>query len=217
MAFGAAPVTLTVRHRHARKGALGTLRFSGDGLRYDEAAKRAAHSRMWKYTDLQRFELAPDHIRVVTYEDVRNLAGRDLAYVFDHIPGDAAQRLYPLLAAKLDRRFIAWVPASAGAPLWEAPAKMLRGTGGANGTLRIAADCIVFESATRSRTWRTADVLNFSSSGPFELTLTTLDGESRFQLKQALAEDRYNELWRRFNPAPGLKTTTSTTQEMHYD
>lgn len=216
-AMGAAePVTIEVRHRHLRKGATGTLTFTDDGVRFDEPGKRAAHSRAWKYPEVQQFELAPHSIHLRTYEDVRWQGGRDLEYVFDRLPDGAADRLYPVLAAKLDQRFIADLPSPAAGVLWEAPAKMLHRTGGSNGTLRIAADRIVFESPHASRTWRIADVANLSSAGPFELSITSLDGETRFQLKQALPEDRYNELWRHFNPAPGLKALMPLG-EMHHE
>lgn len=218
LAAGAAiadPVTLEVRHRHPRKGVHGTLTFTEEGVRFDEPGKHAAHSRTWKYAQMQRFELAPDHILVRTYEDLRWQAGRDLEYRFDQLPDGAAEKLYPMLAGKLDQRFVAAVLSTVESVLWEVPAKMLRRTTGSNGTLRIAEDRVVFEGSSGSRTWRTADITNFSSAGPFELTLTSLDGETRFQLKQPLPEDRYDELWRHFNRAGGLKTFVPLGENHH--
>jgi len=40
---------------------------------------------------------------------------------------------------------------------------------------------------------------NIASAGPFDLTIVTREREFRFQLKQALAESPYNELWRKLN------------------
>jgi hypothetical protein len=34
-----------------------------------------------------------------------------------------------------------------------------------------------------------------SSSGPFQLTITTFEKQFDFQLKQPLSEARYNRLW----------------------
>jgi hypothetical protein len=64
---------------------------------------------------------------------------------------------------------------------------------------------VVFRSAGASRTWRYRDILGLTSESPFELTLASLDGETRFQLKQYLPEDRYDDLWRRINEANGLR------------
>ncbi|MBS1874150.1 MAG: hypothetical protein JSU00_13115 [Acidobacteria bacterium] len=216
-AWGATPVTIEVRHRHLRKGADGTLTFEEHGMKFVEEGKRAAHSREWKYSDIERFDLAPEHIRVITYEDIRWQAGRDRVFLFDELPDGAAGSLYAMLESKLDQRFVADVATlAAGRVRWESPAKMLRLASGSNGTLRITEDRVVFEGDRGSRTWRIADVDNFSSAGPFELSLTSLDGETRFQLKQQLPEDRYNELWRLFSKAPGLKNFM-TLQETHHD
>lgn len=59
--------------------------------------------------------------------------------------------------------------------------------------------------AARSRTWRIQDLENVSSSDPFDLTVTTHEREFRFQLKQALNEARYQELWLRVNRVRGLQ------------
>ncbi len=99
--------------------------------------------------------------------------------------------------------------------MWEAPAKLLHRTGGYNGTLKIAQDVVVFQSARGSRTWRLSDIDNFSSAGPFELTVTSLDAETRFQLKQPLPEDRYNDLWRHFQRATGPKTFQPFEENHH--
>ena len=166
----------------------GTITFSETGVRFK--------SLSYDYKDIQRLELSPTEIRLRTYEDVRWRLGRDREYVFNRIaPGETA-RLYTFLSARLDQRLIARLPEPVSAPMWAAPAKMLHRTGGSNGVLKIGADFIVFEGPA-SRTWRYADLINVSCSSPFELTLTSLDGETRFQLKQELPEDSYNKLWRR--------------------
>jgi hypothetical protein len=71
--------------------------------------------------------------------------------------------------------------------------------------LEIGEDRIVFKTAQKddSRTWRLRDIENISSSGPFDLTITTLEKPYRFQLKQMLSEARYNELWRKLNDTKG--------------
>jgi len=185
----------------------GTITFTDTGMRFN--------SRSWDYKNIQRLELSPTEIRLRTYEDVRWQLGRDREFVFKHLAPSETAKLYPFLSAHLDQRFIARLPEQVSGVEWQAPAKLLRRTGGYNGELKIGGDRIVFEGAA-SRTWRYTDIRNMSSSNPFELTLTSLDGETRFQLKQALAEDRFDELWRRVMGANGLKVFQSQ-MESHHD
>jgi len=86
--------------------------------------------------------------------------------------------------------------------------------------LQVGSEAIVYKSEKEgeSRTWRYEDIENVSSSGPFQLTVTTFErakshyGDRKgfnFQLKQRLDEDRYNDLWLRLNQSKGLKILTS--------
>lgn len=196
-----------VRHKHPRKGAPAEITFTDTGIRFEDKK----HAAMWKYEDIQRLELAPDELTILTYEDSKWQLGRDRRYDFDQLPKDMSAKLYPSLYARLDQRFVAEVSDAFVDPIWQAPAKVLHGLGGSQGTIKVGADRLVFESSGTedSRTWRYSDVTGFSSAGPFELTVTALDGPTRFQLKQALPEDRFNDLWRRINQANGLQTFRS--------
>jgi hypothetical protein len=213
----AQPVTIAVRHKHLHGSASGTLTFTEAGLRFDEPGKHESHSRSWDYKDIQQMDLSLTEIRVRTYEDVRWQLGRDLAYTFDRIAAGETAKLFPFLNSRLDQRFIARLPEAAAAPFWQASAKLLHRTRGVNGELKFGTDRIVFEGAGEhaSRTWRYTDVQNLSSSGPFDLSLSSLDGETRFQLKQALPEDRYNDLWHRIMEANGLKVFQSQLESHH--
>ena len=193
----------------------GTLTVSADSIRWTESGKKAGHSRTWKYEDIQRLELAPARIRVQTYEDNRREFGRDRVYTFDHLPADAAGRVYAVLSPKLDQRFVAHVPGQVASPIYETPAKLLHGRYGANGVLKIGTDGIAFAAAGESRAWRYSDIDSISSAGAFELTLNTIEGENRFQLKQPLARDRYDDLWRRLSEAKGLTIYQSQLESHH--
>ncbi len=106
-AAGAEPVTLESATVICARA--GRVRWRSPMMAFDlmSAGKKADHSRTWKYSDLQQLELAPDHIRVRTYEDIGWQAGKDREYLFDRIGDGSAAKLYPLLAAKLDQRFVA--------------------------------------------------------------------------------------------------------------
>jgi len=203
-----------VRHEHLRKSGEGTLAFNATGISFQEMAGQAAHSRQWNYADLERLELAPDQVRIVTYEDVRWQLGRDRAFSFDHLPAEATTQLYPLLATHLDQRFIARVADPSVSPLWAIPAKALHGRGGPNGTLKIGADRIVFETLKpgKSRTWRFSDIQFVARQNSFDFSVTSLDGETRFQLKEAMPEAQYNSVWRRVAESSGLKTFHSSME-----
>jgi hypothetical protein len=203
----AQPFTYEVRHRHLHGGAVGTLRISQDSIAFEEKSKNAKHSREWKYADIQQLSLSPLELRILTYEDRKWQFGRDREYVFDRLPEGLAQQAYGLFHQSLDQRFIAELSDPDGRVLWQTGAKLRRGLSGSDGTLRIGEDRIIFETGAggESRTWRFTDIDNISTAGSFDLAITTTElsrwlhaghREFRFQLKQALPENRYNDLWR---------------------
>jgi hypothetical protein len=207
----------SVRHDHLRNGGEGTVTFSREGISFEETGNQG-HSRQWKYGDLERFELNPERIRIAINQDVRWQLSRDRDYVFDHLPEDMAVQLYPFLAARLDQRFIARLADASVSPLWAMDVKLLRGRGGVGGKLKIGADRIVFESskAGDSRTWRYLDIQFVAREDPFRLSVASVDGQARFQFKEALPEERYNWLWKRVAQSSGMRPVHSSV-EIHHD
>ena len=208
--------TFEVRHQHWRKGAMGTLRISTEGISFEEHGKKSkTDSREWRYEEIQQLTVSPSELRILTYEDSKWKLGRDREYIFDRVPKDLAGETYPLWTSKLDQRFIAGVPAPEPAPEWKVGAKLDHGLAGTLGTLMIGREQIVFDGGERggSRSWRLIDIENVSSSNPLDLTVTTTEksglfrGSGRqfhFQLHQPLKEDQYSALWRRVNRSKGL-------------
>ncbi len=212
----AAAQEYSVRHRHLRNGAEGILRFTPAGVAFEEPGKHAAHSREWRFEEIQRFDLSPSELRILTYEDDRKRLNADREFVFDKLPPKMPEELYASLSARLDQRFIARVPDNGFTPLWSMPAKMLTRRGaGANGTLHAGAERISFDSPAGSRTWRYHDIQSIATENPYELTIHSLDRETRIQLKQELREDVYNDLWRRIEEANGLRAYHSTLESHH--
>ena len=77
---------------------------------------------------------------------------------------------------------------------------------GSEGTLTFGADAVIYSTAAKedSRTWRYGDIDNISSSGPFQLTVTTFEREKynygdrkglNFELKERISEATYHEIW----------------------
>lgn len=211
VAAAAAPLSFPVRHRHPHGGGMGTLTVTAAGIQFVETGKKAAHSHSWKFADLQRLELSENMIRLRTYEDVRWELGRDREFIFDRLPEGEAAKLYPALSGPLNGRLTARIAVVVAPVIWRAPAKLRSGTGGANGELEIGDSSVVFDAAgaRAPRTWRYSDIRNISSADPYDLTVTSHDGETRFQLKQPLSEERFNELWRRISEANGLRAFDS--------
>ncbi len=201
----------SVRHEHLRKGCTGTLTVDERGVSYRESAEKKRkhpHAWTWSYTDIQQLELSPRHIRVLTYLDNKWKLGADREYIFDARDGAGFTAAYALLKDRLDQRFVAALADAEVHPLWEVPAKHLTRVGGSLGVLLVAEDRIVYKTDRKqdARTWRYGDIDNLSTSGPFQLTLTTFERakshygsrkDFNFQLKEPLDERKYNELWSR--------------------
>ena len=207
LAAAACAQSYPVRHKHLRNGVTGTLRVDENAITFTEPGKQAKHSRVWKYDDIQELLLGAGTLRIVTYEDNRREFGRDRVFDFDHLPASVVAAWYPVYRRRLDARFVAALADPAVQPEWQLPAKLARGTGGSQGMLLVARDLVVYKTAvsSESRSWRIADLENISSSGPFDLTITTHERGFRFQLKHALEEGRYQELWLRINETHGLR------------
>ena len=204
--------TFAARHRHLRKGETGEIKITDSSISFREGGKHADHSREWKYEDIQQLWLSSYSLRILTYEDIRWKLGQDREYEFDGLPEKLSARLYSMLRQRMDQRFVAAMADSSFLPLWRGKAKHLTALGGSNGVVLISANAIVYEADApgSSRTWRLQDIENVSTTGPFDLTISTFEREGsnygshrtfRFQLKEALPERTYNDLWRRLNPS----------------
>jgi len=181
-----------VRHEHLRKGCDGTMTVDESGVRFTGANK---HAWTWKLQDIQEFTLSPGSIHILTYKDSKLRLGADREYRFTgKVP---AERLYALLRDRMDQRFVAALGQASSLPGLALPAKHLGRIVGSEGILSFGAETVAYSTPARddSRTWRYSDIDSISSSGPFQLTITTLEKDFHFQLKQPIAEARYNELW----------------------
>ena len=204
-------------HDHLRKSGPGTLVIDEKGVAFEE--KQGQHMWRWSYSDIQQLRLSLGKLEVLTYRDNKWKLGVDRSYEFK-VAGDRLKEAYQFLKERLDQRFVAALADTQGEPLWEIPVKHRLRFGGSEGALRFGNDVVVYSTGQRnqSRTWRWDDIENISSSGPFELTITTFErarmhyGDRKgfnFQLKQPLGEARYNQVWQRVNQRKGLAILNS--------
>lgn len=223
VAAAADQVTIPVRHPHLRKGGTGEIRLGNSSVSFREVGKKQKHSREWAYEDIQQLYVAPDALRILTYEDVAWKLGQDREYRFDQLPEGAAQRILERARPHIDpRRIVAALPNAQLNAIWQVKAKLLEGWGGSEGIVLVGEDSIVYRTEERnaSRTWRFSQIANVSTSGPFDLTITTFEQDGsrsggrrdfRFELKTALPEHQYQALWRRLNE-PNLQQSSMNTE-----
>jgi hypothetical protein len=188
----ASAAQFTVRHEHLRKGCQGAMVVDENGVSFSGAK---GHRWTWKFEDIQQLKVAPHEVRVLTYENSRLRPGAGRVYDFT---GDVpAGELWEMLRGRLDQRLVGAVAEAAGRASETLPAKHLTTFGGSQGEIAFGADSIAYSTPAKgdSRTWRYRDIANISSSGPFQLTVATLEKDFNFQLKQPLDEARYNKLW----------------------
>ena len=197
-----------VRHEHLYKGCVGTLEVDTQGVRYTQTGKaKHPHQWEWQWQDIQKFTLAPDTIEITSYKDDVWLLGADRGFEFRALAGHPFTEVYAFLRDRLDQRLVAELALPADRPLWQIPVKRLGRIEGSEGVLSVSLDAMTYASTktSQSMTWRYKDIENIRTSDIFHLTLTSLYGSVEFQLKEALGEDRYDELWRRINREKGLK------------
>jgi hypothetical protein len=217
-----------VQHDHLRGRGAGTLTVTNTGISFRETGRHEEHSRDWKWTDVQQLVLSPTEMRVLTYEDQKWRLGRDREYVFTGLAKDFVEALSGWFRTHLGQRFVEAV-AETIASRWQVEARLQKKFSGTAGTLTATGDQVIFATkrGDESRTWRIDDVDSISSSGPYDLTITTYERSGfgradrrdfHFQLKERLPESSYNALWRSVNQAKGLKdlnTLLPTAGEHH--
>ena len=223
--FAQQELRFEVRHDHLWKHGAGTLAVSERGVSFQEVTKKkqVKHAFELNYQDIQELKLSADKVTLVTYKDRKWRLGLDKEYTFILAPGQSFSEAYALLKNQLDQRFVAAVADEQIQPLWEVPVKLLGRVTGSEGVLQVGPDRVVYKTTKKreSRTWRYGDIENISTSGPFQLSLTTYERAKaqygnlkgfNFQLKQALDEKQFNLLWRRLNQTKGLELLTAAQE-----
>ncbi|MBL8177791.1 MAG: hypothetical protein JNK48_24145 [Bryobacterales bacterium] len=133
--------------------------------------------------------------------------GADEVYCFDRPKAGDFRALDGWLKGRLGERLASAVPRKAEDALWEMQVKHHRAMQGSQGVLRAGKDWMSYttEAKDDSRFWRFEDIENISSTSPFELQITVYERSRyhhggwrsfRFQLKERMSEERYQQLWK---------------------
>ena len=223
-----------VRHERALKDHPGRVTIDDQGVQYDQVLTAKQQSKVakgkkppklekarWDYHDIQQLWLSPEKLVIVTYKDRKWFLGVDKEFEFFLTGKDQSlTAAYDRLKERLDERFVAALADPLLSARWEIPVKLLGTIQGSEGALQFGEDRIVYKTDGKgqSRTWRLEDIENVSTSGPFQLTLTTHERAKshygslkgfNFQLKQKFDQQRFDLLWRRLNRDKGLQFLTS--------
>src|SRR5581483_3136239 len=182
----------TIGHRD------GQLIISDKGIEY-RAAKRENEDRTW------------------TYEDIKLFLGRDESLTFKIVEGQIDQKVSDFLRERSARPFVTSFVEKEAAPLAEIPVKHSHRFGGCEGTLKIFADRLVYESQTGhdSRSWRWTDIRSIGRSDLYRFDVETFEPQigasSRsfnFILKEQMPDKTYDLIWSRvYRPTPLIRAT----------
>jgi hypothetical protein len=188
----------------------GRLTISPEKIEYQADNESESHS--WRYDDLRQIKVeSPRRIELISYEDQKWKLGLDRIYKFKIIEGEITPAINALLVERSARPMVtSLLPASEGAPAFEAPVKHLRRFGGYVGTLKIYPGRVVYEARDdpeNSRFWRYGDIQSFSQSERFRLEIVTFEDKFggprayNFQLREELPAGAYDYVWTRVYPS----------------
>jgi len=194
----------------------GELIISDKGVEY--RGKKEKESRAWAYTDIRLFAiLSPNRVRIWTYKDRKLLLGRDESLTFKIVEGALDRKLSDFLRDRIQRPFVTSITEEQGMVLAQIPVKHSHRSGGCEGTLKVYADRLVYESLTGhdSRSWRWTDIRGVGRPDIYRFDVETfepqLGASSRsfnFVLKEQMPDKTYDLIWSRvYRPTPLIRAS----------
>jgi hypothetical protein len=197
--------TFPVEHDHTFRSCKGDLFINGEGVEYRTTDKD--HARRWTYTDIKMIKLvSPKEVKVLTYESSLVKLGRDETFQFKVLTGELSKNLNDFLLGRVSRPLATSFVESEEKAQYEFPVRHRHSFGGDQGTLKIYADGVAYDSvrAESSRRWRWTDIQSISRAGPYQFAVTTyeprLGGPTKtynFDLKERMDEMLYDFIWAR--------------------
>lgn len=195
--------TLAVQHDHAIGSCKGDLIINSEGVTYLTSHKKDA--RKWTYPDIKMIKLvSPREIEIFSYESRALRLGRDKTYEFKVLKGEVSKDVSDFLGARVARPMASAVVEAEEKGLYEIAARHRHRLGGCQGTIKVYADRVVYESekAGSSRSWRWADIRSISRSGAYRFAITSYEpkvgGPAKvynFDLKERMEDQMYDYLW----------------------
>lgn len=197
--------TFPVEHNHTFKSCKGDLIINGEGVEYRTTHKD--HARRWTYTDIKMIKLvSPTQVTVLTYESRLLMLGRDEAFDFKVLKGELSKDVNDFLLARVSRPLATSFVKLEEEPQYAIPVRHRQGFGSDQGTLKVYADIVAYDSvsAKNSRRWRSTDIQSISRMGPYQFSVTTYEprfgGPTKtynFDLKERMDDTVYDYLWAR--------------------
>jgi len=197
--------TLPVEHNHTLKSCKGDLIINGEGVEYRTTHKD--HARRWAYTDIKMIQLvSPKEVKILTYESSRLKLGRDETFEFKVLKGEVSKDVSDFLLTRVERPLATSFAKSEENPQHTIPVRHRHTFGGDQGTLKIYADGVAYESvkAKSLRRWRWTDIQSISRTGPYQFAVTTYEpkfgGPTKtynFDLKERMDDRVYDFVWSR--------------------
>ncbi|HLG16178.1 MAG TPA: hypothetical protein VJH03_16970 [Blastocatellia bacterium] len=209
-----------VRHDHAIGSCRGELMINAEGVEYKTSNKKDA--RKWTYTDVKMIKLvSPTEVEVLSYESSRATFGRDKTFDFRVLKGEVSKDVSDFLLARVSRPLATSFVKSEEKEQYAIPVRHRHSFGGDQGTLKIYADGVTYESIRTkdSRRWRWTDIQSVSRMGPYQFAITTYEpkfgGPTKtynFDLKERMDDTVYDYLWARL-----YKPTLPASLEVRQD
>jgi len=181
------------RLHHGVRTVRGALVLSEGGIEFHSEQR---YSHRWPFVEIQSFDLTPQRLVLISYENRgKNLPG-DRRFKFD-----LSQTMPPSVAAELTRRVAK--PVRNGQPdpnqpsFATIPARHTTRTGGSNGTLRFRDDGIDYLSNSKQdgRSWRWSDIQTLANPDSYHFRVAGYREVFEFELKQPMAKDLFDKLW----------------------
>ena len=183
------PLQFAVRHDHRWGSCEGILRMDSTGVSYETSNED--HARTWTFADILQATIRSSK------ELTLRMYGTPETWKFELLEGEWSSEAYALLAGNIERNVTSQLLYPHQSFAYELSVRHRHVRGGCEGTLRIGATEITYDTdhAEDRRIWRMRDVRSFGSSGSYNMRLTTEEETFNFDLKQSLELAVYDFLW----------------------
>lgn len=185
------------RFHHSLRIVPGILIFSESAIEF-RSEQRFSHR--WAFVEIQSFNLSPQRLVLISYENRRGHLPGDRSFRFDF-----GQTMPPSVAAELARRVAKPVrngePDPAGQGFATIPVRHTTRTGGSNGTLRFHDHGIDYVTPAKQegRTWRWSDIQTIANSDAYHFRVAGYRETFEFELKEPMSKELFDKLWEYVN------------------